>query len=87
MTRTSMQTSPTPAVDALRPALTPADLGIGVSFSTVLDGMIAGDAATGQIVLWSPSAAEIFEYPVDEAVGMLLYALIPPGPRERHRLG
>ena len=86
MTRSTTFT-PRPEGIASGSPLSPADFGIGALFSTVRDAVIVGDAASGRIVLWSPSAEAIFGYSAAEAVGMLLEALVPVALRERHRLG
>ena len=65
----------------------PEDLGIGKLFERVRDAVIVADAATQQIVLWNRAAAEIFGYPLSEALLMRVEALIPEQLKGRHREG
>jgi PAS domain S-box-containing protein len=71
----------------IRRRLRPADLGIGQLFGVVGDAVIVGDAATGRIVLWNPSAERLFGYSADEAVGLPIEVLVPAPLKGRHREG
>ena len=68
-------------------AFRPQDLGIGRLFERVRDAVIVADATTGRVVLWNPSATEIFGYSVSEALKMNVEELVPERLRERHRAG
>ncbi len=67
--------------------LQPEDFGIGRLFWIVRDAIVVGDAATGQIVLWSPSAEEMFGYTAAEVIGRSIELLVPEHLRETHRMG
>ncbi len=49
----------------------PQDLGIGRLFENVRDAVIVAEATTGRIVLWNPSATEVFGYSRSEALDEL----------------
>jgi PAS domain S-box-containing protein len=65
----------------------PTDLGIGRIFPRAADALIIGDAQTGRIVLWNASAAQLFGYSADEAVGMSIERLVPENLVDAHRTG
>src|SRR5919197_3659644 len=65
--------------------LCPQDLGIGLLFERIREGVIVADVESGRIVLWNPGAAGIFGYAPDEAVGLSLEALIPARLQARHQ--
>src|SRR5436309_11936610 len=67
--------------------LRPTDLGIGQLFSVVGDAVIVGDASTGRVVLWNPSAERLLGYTAEEAVGMPIEVLVPQPLKGRHRDG
>jgi PAS domain S-box-containing protein len=67
--------------------VTPGDVGIGRLFQDVRDAIIVADAASGQIVLWNPSAEKMFGYSVAEAIGLSVEELVPNHLRGRHRAG
>ncbi len=69
------------------PGLPPQDLGIGVLFWSIRDAAIVGDAASGRVVLWSPSAEALFGYSAEEIVGHPIEALVPDALKGRHRAG
>ncbi|HKG25981.1 MAG TPA: PAS domain S-box protein, partial [Thermomicrobiales bacterium] len=69
------------------PVLRPQDFGIGILYSTIRDAVIVGDAATGRIALWSPSAERLFGYTAEEAVGQPIEILVPESLKPRHRAG
>ena len=80
-------TGGTPADGTPEPALEPKAFGIGILFYNTRDAVVVGDARSGRVVLWSPSAERIFGYPAREARGMLLEALVPPSLSKAHRAG
>src|SRR5215210_1738755 len=63
------------------------DLGFGRLFANVRDAVIVAEANSGRIVLWNPAAEEIFGYPLSEALGVDIDALVPGRLKERHRAG
>jgi len=65
----------------------PEDLGIGRLFASIRDAVIVAEASSGRIVLWNPAAEEIFGYPLSEALGLDIDALVPERLKERHRAG
>jgi PAS domain S-box-containing protein len=65
--------------------LRPQDVGIGLLFERIREGVIVADVESGRIVLWNPGAARIFGYAPDEAVGLSLEALIPARLQARHQ--
>ncbi len=67
--------------------LQPQDVGIGRLFWAIRDAVVVGSVHTGRIVLWSPSAAALFGYAEDEAVGMPLDTLIPDRFKAAHHAG
>ncbi len=69
------------------PRVRPQDLGIGVLFWSIRDGVVVGDAASGRVVLWSPSAETLFGYPAEEIVGQPIEVLVPDACKEEHRAG
>ncbi|MDP9369631.1 MAG: ATP-binding protein [Chloroflexota bacterium] len=69
------------------PGLRPQDLGIGVLFWSIRDAAIVGDAASGRVVLWSPSAEALFGYSAEEIVGHPIEVLVPDALKGRHRAG
>jgi len=73
--------------DGVNAAIDPADVGIGRLFWTIPDAIVVGDVESGRIVLWNPAAESMFAYSAQEAVGLSLEVLIPPGLRQRHRAG
>src|SRR5436305_9816556 len=52
--------------------LRPQDLGIGLLFERMREGVIVADVQSGRIFLWNPGAEKIFGYAADEAVGLPL---------------
>ena len=78
-------TADAPSLPAAR--LRPEDLGIGRLFWAIRDAVVVGDAASGRVELWSPSAELLFGYSASEAIGQPIEALIPAALRERHRAG
>jgi PAS domain S-box-containing protein len=68
-------------------AIRPQELGIGRLFETVRDALIVANAQTGRIVLWNPSATEVFGYSPSEALEMSVEALVPGPLKTRHRAG
>lgn len=77
----------TAGADSQRPTFGPLDFGIGQLFDVIPDAVIVGDAIDGRVLLWNEGAAEMFGYPPEQAVGMLIEELIPEALRDRHRLG
>ncbi len=67
--------------------LRPQDLGVGLLFWRLRDAVIVGEARSGRIVLWNPAATVLFGYTEDEAVGMLIEALVPDQLKPQHRRG
>ncbi len=67
--------------------LQPENLGIGRLFWAIRDAVVVGEAATGRIVLWSPSAERLFGYTAAEALGQLIEILVPAALQDRHRAG
>ncbi|MFN3429643.1 MAG: PAS domain-containing protein [Candidatus Sericytochromatia bacterium] len=65
------------------PRLKPQALGLGRLFDQVPDAIVVADLATGRIVLWNQGATTLFGYPVDDAIGMPLEALVPVEERSR----
>jgi PAS domain S-box-containing protein len=65
----------------------PEDLGIGRLFASIRDAVIVAEASSGRIVLWNPAAEEIFGYPLSEALGLNIDALVPERLKARHRAG
>src|SRR5918911_84052 len=65
--------------------LRPQDLGIGLLFERIREGVIVADVQSGRIVLWNPGAEKIFGYAADEAVGLPLEALVPAHLQARHQ--
>jgi two-component system CheB/CheR fusion protein len=68
-------------------SLRPEDLGIGQLFWAIRDAVVVGDATTGRIVLWSPSAERLFGYTMAEALGQPIEILIPASLTALHRIG
>ena len=68
-------------------AIEPKDVGIGRLFWAIRDAVVVGEAASGRIVLWSPSAEALFGYAAAEVVGRPIEILIPESLKERHRAG
>jgi PAS domain-containing protein len=64
--------------------LRPQDLGIGHLFGEVRDAVIVANATTGRIVLWNPSATEVFGYTHSEALEMSVEDLVPEHLKARH---
>jgi PAS domain S-box-containing protein len=83
----AMTSGDVPPAAACTPVLRPQDFGIGILFSSIRDAVIVGDAATGRIVLWSPSAERLFGYTAEEALGRLIEILVPESLKPRHRAG
>ena len=69
------------------PDLRPQDLGMGVLFWSIRDAVVVGDAVSGDVVLWSPSAETLFGYPAEEIVGQPIEVLVPDAFKEEHRAG
>ena len=67
--------------------LRPEDLGVGLLFWAVRDAVIIGEVESGRIALWNPSAARLFGYTEDEAIGMPIEALVPEHLKLQHRIG
>jgi PAS domain S-box-containing protein len=67
--------------------LQPDDLGIGRLFWIVRDALVVGDAASGLIVLWSPSAEAMFGYTAAEVIGRPIELLVPEDLRGAHQAG
>ncbi len=67
--------------------LRPHDLGIGVLFWSIRDAVVVGDAASGRVVLWSPSAETLFGYAAEEIVGQPIEVLVPDALKAGHRVG
>src|SRR5690242_17058406 len=65
----------------------PQDVGIGRLFWAIRDAVVVGGVQTGRIVLWSPSAAVLFGYAEDEAVGMPIDVLVPDKFKAAHHAG
>jgi len=65
----------------------PEDLGFGALFGGIRDAVIVAEANSGRIVLWNPAAEEIFGYPLSEALGLDIDALVPERLKARHRAG
>ena len=63
------------------------DLGFGRLFASIRDAVIVAEANSGRIVLWNPAAEEIFGYPLSEALGLDIDALLPGRLKARHRAG
>lgn len=51
------------------------------------DGVIIADAAENRIVGWNPAAEQIFGYPSEEAIGMLITNIVPDRLKSRHEAG
>ena len=73
--------------DGVNAAIDPEDVGIGRLFWTIPDAIVVGDVESGRIVLWNPAAESMFAYSAQEAVGLSLEVLIPPGLLPGHRAG
>jgi PAS domain S-box-containing protein len=67
--------------------LAPQDMGMGHLFESIRDAVIVADANTGRMVLWNPTAENIFGYSRAEAVGMSVEELVPDYLKARHRAG
>ena len=67
--------------------LRPQDLGVGLLFWRLRDAVIVGEVQSGRIVLWNPAATALFGYTEEEAVGMLIEALVPNQLKPQHRSG
>ncbi len=66
----------------------PQDLGIGRLFENVRDAVIVAEATTGRIVLWNPSATEVFGYSRSEALDEFkVEDLVPERLKAQHRMG
>src|SRR5437764_264818 len=65
--------------------LHPQDLGIGLLFERMREGVIVADVQSGRIFLWNPGAEKIFGYAADEAVGLPLEVLVPARLQARHQ--
>jgi PAS domain S-box-containing protein len=65
----------------------PQELGFGRLFETVRDALIVADTQTGRIVLWNPSATEVFGYSAPEALEMTVETLLPEPFRARYWAG
>lgn len=65
----------------------PTELGIGHLFWLTSDAIVAADLETQRIILWNPSAAALFGYAAEEAVGMPLERLVPDDLRDAHLAG
>ncbi len=63
------------------------DLGFGRLFASIRDAVIVAEANSGRIVLWNPAAEKIFGYPLSEALGLDIDALVPGRLKARHRAG
>ena len=63
------------------------DFGIGALFERVRDAVIVAEAGSGRVVLWNPAATGVFGYPAQEAIGMLVEALVPGHLKDSHRAG
>ncbi len=73
---------------ALRNVAAPEDFGTGVLFWHIHEAVIVGEARSGRIVRWNPSATAMFGYSEQEATsGMLLEDLVAPHLKARHREG
>jgi PAS domain S-box-containing protein len=68
-------------------AIRPQELGIGRLFEIVRDALVVANAQTGRIVLWNPSATEVFGYSLLEALGMNVEDLVPEPFKAQHRAG
>ncbi len=67
--------------------LRPEDLGIGQLFWAIRDAVVVGEATTGRIVLWSPSAERLFGYTVAEMLDQPIEILVPASLKARHQAG
>jgi PAS domain S-box-containing protein len=56
-------------------------------FGGVRDAVIVAEANSGRVVLWNPAAEEIFGYPLSEALGLEIDALVPERLKARQRAG
>jgi PAS domain S-box-containing protein len=72
---------------AARGVQSPEELGIGHLFWLTSDAIVAADLETQRIVLWNPSAAALFGYRAEDALGMPLERLVPDELREAHLAG
>jgi PAS domain S-box-containing protein len=67
--------------------LRPKDLGIDKLFWRIRDAVIVADARTQRIVLWNPTATNIFGYSASEALKLRVEALVPERLKAQHREG
>jgi PAS domain S-box-containing protein len=62
--------------DHLR-ALSPVDLGFAGLFAHMADAIFVAEAASARIVLWNAAAEALFGYSVEEALALMVDALVP----------
>ncbi|HET8522579.1 MAG TPA: ATP-binding protein [Thermomicrobiales bacterium] len=76
-------------------SMTPGDFGIGQLFWEIRDAAVVCDVRTGRIVLWNPSAEDLFNISAHDAVGAsieivapdLLNIFLHPGSSRHHTIG
>lgn len=76
-----------PGPDIPDASLQPHDFGIGHLFYSLREALIVADAATGQIVLWSPGAETLFGYSAAEALTLTVDVLVPERFKQLHAAG
>jgi two-component system, cell cycle response regulator len=68
-------------------SLTPDEVGLGLLFNLIQEGVVVADTVTEQILLWNKGAQQLFGYSREEALSRPLRALVPEHLRDRHLAG